>query len=162
MSGNALLQHDRYMVRRKMFTLFGAAFHVYDDSGGLLLYTRQKAFRFKEDLRLYTDQTQSVEVMRIKARQVIDFGATYDVIDTSAQASVGSLRRRGLKSMLRDEWVFFDADGGESPGCWKTAPAWRCCGVLSTSRRSSFRRGITSRCTVAPSATTSNCSTRWC
>jgi hypothetical protein len=113
MNEHSLVDHHRYLVRRKILTVFGAKFHVYDETGELLLFTRQKAFKLKEDLRLYADETQQQELMRISARQVIDFGATYDVIDSSTGAPIGSLRRRGLKSMVRDQWTFFDVDGGE-------------------------------------------------
>lgn len=113
MNHNPVLDHDRYLVRRKVLTVFGAKFHVYDEAGELLLFTRQKAFRLKEDLRLYSDETQQVELMRISARQVIDFGATYDVIDSVSGETVGALRRRGFKSALRDQWMFLDLDGRE-------------------------------------------------
>lgn len=113
MDETTTLVFDRYLVRRKVLTFFGAKFHVYDDNGELLLFTRQKAFKLKEDLRLYADETEQVELLRISARQVIDFGATYDVVDSQAGYSVGSLRRRGLKSMVRDQWHFYDAEGRE-------------------------------------------------
>jgi uncharacterized protein YxjI len=105
--------HDRYLIRQKILTIIGAAFHVYDAAGTLVLYSRQKAFRLREDLRLYTGPDMNEEVLRIQAQQIIDFGATYEVVDSQTGRPVGSLRRRGLKSMLRDEWTFFDADSRE-------------------------------------------------
>jgi hypothetical protein len=113
MANSDLQAHDRYLVRRKVFTILGAAFHVYGPNDELLLYSRQKAFRLKEDLRLYTDESKTTEVLRIAARQVIDFGATYDVIDSATNAAVGSLRRKGLASMVRDQWLLLDAEGRE-------------------------------------------------
>ena len=49
------------------------------------------------------------ELLTIQARQIIDFGAAYDVVDARARAKVGALKRKRLKSMLRDEWVVMDA-----------------------------------------------------
>jgi hypothetical protein len=45
----------------------------------------------------------------IKARQIIDFSAAYDVIDSATGAKVGVLRRKGWRSLLRDEWEVLDA-----------------------------------------------------
>ena len=54
------------------------------------------------------------EMLVIKARNIIDFAATYDVFDPNHGGQlVGSLRRKGLKSVIIDEWLFLDAMGGE-------------------------------------------------
>jgi len=49
-------------------------------------------------------------VLSIKARQILDFSAAYDVVDTAMNQKVGALRRRGLQSLLRDEWEVLDAN----------------------------------------------------
>jgi len=103
--------HDVYTIRRKILTLIGASFHVYDPEGRLVFFCRQKAFKLKEDIRLFAEEAKVNEILTMKARQIIDFGATYDVFDPVANETVGSLRRKGLKSMLRDEWLFHDTDG---------------------------------------------------
>lgn len=94
-----------YTLRRKVFSLMHTNFHVYDEQEQLVLYCRMKAFRLKEDIRLYTSEAMEEEVLTIRARSVLDFGATYDVYDPRTRESVGALRRSALKSMLRDEWV---------------------------------------------------------
>jgi len=38
-----------YLFRRKVFKIFGGAFHVYDSNQRLLFYSKQKAFKLKED-----------------------------------------------------------------------------------------------------------------
>lgn len=101
-----------YTIRQKILKILGAAFYISDDNGQEIGFCNQKAFRLREDIRLYTDQTKSEEVLSIKARSVIDFGATYDVYDDNGLL-LGSARRKGLKSLLRDEWMLFDPDGQE-------------------------------------------------
>jgi uncharacterized protein YxjI len=101
--------HAQYMVRRKVLKIFGAAFHVYDTAGNVVLYSKQKAFKLKEDIRLYTGEDCSIELLTIQARQIIDFGASYDVVDTPTGKKIGAFRRKGLKSLIRDEWVIMDA-----------------------------------------------------
>ena len=86
---------------------------VTDGTGRLLFYVRQKAFKLKEDIRLYGDESATEEVLTIHARSWLDFAAAYDVIDTQAGEKVGGLKRRGFKSMVRDEWIFMDADDND-------------------------------------------------
>ena len=105
--------HAQYIIRKKVFKLLGAAFHVYDTAGNVVMYSKQKAFKLREDIRLYTGEDMQTELLTIQARQIIDFSAAYDVIDPRARAKVGSLKRKGLKSMLRDEWVVMDAHDRE-------------------------------------------------
>jgi len=82
--------HDRYVIRQKVLTFIGAAFHVYGPDGQVVLFSKQKAFRLREDVRLYTGEDMQQEVLRINARQMIDFGATYDVTDSASGAVIGS------------------------------------------------------------------------
>ena len=104
----------QYVVRRKVFKIFGNAFHVYDTSRNLVLYSKQKAFKLKEDIRLYTGEDQSVELLTIRARQIIDFGAAYDVVDAVSRQKLGAFKRKGWKSLVRDEWVILDAHDNEA------------------------------------------------
>ncbi len=110
-----LFQDDAYTVRRKVFKLLGAAFHLLDARGNVIGYSRQKAFKLKEDIRVYTNEAMEQELLVILARSVLDFSATYDVVDPrSGNEPVGSLRRKGLKSaFVRDEWLIFSRDGQE-------------------------------------------------
>ncbi len=106
-------QRDSYLLRRKVFKLFGGAFHIYGDDDELLFYSKQKAFKLKEDIRLYSDESLSDEVLTILAQSAIDFAAVYDVVDTVNDTLVGSIKREGWRSIARDEWRIFDADGNE-------------------------------------------------
>jgi len=102
-------QQTRYMVRRKIFKIFGGAFHIYSPEGNVLAYSKMKAFKLKEDIRIYTGEDMAHELLVIQARQIIDFSAAYDVFDPVAGVKVGALRRKGLKSaLIRDEWMILD------------------------------------------------------
>jgi hypothetical protein len=102
--------YNVYLIRKQVMKILGAAFHVYDETGtNLIMYSKQKAFKLKEDIRLYSDETMKVELLTITARAVIDFSAAYDVIDPLAKQKVGALRRKGFSSIVRDEWMLLDA-----------------------------------------------------
>jgi uncharacterized protein YxjI len=104
---------DTYLIRRKVFKLLGAAFHIYDAEGNLVLYSKQKAFKLREDIRLYASEDMREEVLSIRARQVIDFSAAYEVVDSVTGEPVGVLQRRGFRSIVRDAWIIADANGVE-------------------------------------------------
>ncbi|MHC4692299.1 MAG: hypothetical protein ACYS67_06130 [Planctomycetota bacterium] len=99
---------NQYMIRRKILTIFGAKFHVYNTEGELILFSKQKAFKLKEDIRVFADESMAAERLVIKARQIVDFSAAYDVVDPSEDRKIGALRRKGWKSLVRDSWEFLD------------------------------------------------------
>jgi hypothetical protein len=104
---------DRYSIRRKVLALFAPQFHLYDEAGSVIAFVKQKAFKLKEDIRVYTDETMASELLLIQARQIIDFSAAYDVIETKSGQKVGALKRKGWKSILKDEWILMDGGDNE-------------------------------------------------
>lgn len=105
--GTGIFGGDRYVLKRKLFKLFGGGFNIYDASGAQVLYANEKAFRLKEDIRLLDGARR--EVVGIFARSIIDFSAAYDVVDLTNNLKLGALRRKGFHSLVRDEWDVLDA-----------------------------------------------------
>jgi len=103
-----IYQQTTYTLRRKVLKLFGGAFHLHDARDNVVGYSQMKAFKLKEDIRLYTGEDMQTELLTIQARQILDFSAAYDVIDARTQTKVGALKRRGWKSILQDEWVIMN------------------------------------------------------
>ena len=106
---NPIFQFPTYLLKRQAIALAGK-FRFYDPAGRLIMYSEQKMFRLREDIRVYDSEDKSREVLSIKARQIMDFSAAYDVVDTELNQKVGVLRRKGLRSILRDEWEVLDAN----------------------------------------------------
>jgi hypothetical protein len=102
------LQYDRYLLKRQVLALTGII-RIYNPYGQMVLFSQQKMFKLKEDIRVYTDETRSQELLYIQARQIIDFSAAYDVVDSQVGTKVGVLRRKGFRSIVRDEWEVLDA-----------------------------------------------------
>jgi uncharacterized protein YxjI len=105
---NPIFQFPGYLLKRQVFALTGK-FRVYDPMDNLVMFSEQKMFRLREDIRVYGDENKMQEVLSIQARQIVDFSAAYDVVDTALNQKVGALRRKGWSSMLRDEWEVLDA-----------------------------------------------------
>lgn len=106
---NPLFDLDRYLIRRKVFKIFGGSFHVFDGDR-IVGFSKQKAFKLKEDIRVYADESLRQELLNVRARQIVDFSAAYDIIDSETNQKVGAARRKGFRSMLRDSWELLDAD----------------------------------------------------
>jgi uncharacterized protein YxjI len=102
-------QFNQYLLKRQVFALTGKL-RFFNPQGGLVLFCEQKMFKLREDVRVFADEQKTQEVLSIKARQVIDFSAAYDVVDSQTGEKVGTLRRKGLKSILRDEWEVLNAN----------------------------------------------------
>src|SRR5687767_12518887 len=109
-------EHDRFILQQQFrlvvnqyeFSLPGPD----DTPGRIFCFVKQKMFKFKEDVRFFTDQTMNTELMRIKARQRFDPTATYDV--TAPDGSViGRFSKVFGASLLRSTYKLFDADGQE-------------------------------------------------
>jgi hypothetical protein len=105
---NAAFQYNQYVLKRQVFALAGK-FRFFAPDGKLLLFSEQKMFKLREDIRVYSDESKAQEVLMVKARQIVDFSAAYDVVDSATGQKVGALRRKGLASILRDEWEVLDA-----------------------------------------------------
>jgi uncharacterized protein YxjI len=110
-------QHDRFILRQR----FRLVVNEYEFSlpgpdgespGQPFCFVRQKPFKFKEDIRFYTDDSHSIELMRIKARQRFDPRARYDV--TAADGSkIGEIQKVFGSSLLRSTYRLYDAGGSE-------------------------------------------------
>jgi hypothetical protein len=80
-----------------------------DEAGAPVAFVRQKKLAIREDLRFFADESESDELFRVKARQVVDVGGRYDVT-TPAGERIGVLQRRLAQTLLRTTWAILDAD----------------------------------------------------
>lgn len=64
-----------YTIRRRLLSFLHLSFDVTDEAGKPIGFCQQKAFKLKEDIRIYTDDSRQNERLAIKARQIIDFSA---------------------------------------------------------------------------------------
>lgn len=83
--------------------------------GELIAFAQQKRMAFKEQVTLYTDDTKQQPVFGFKARQVLDLGATYDVVDAAGNP-IGLFRKHFAQSLLRSTWSVEQPGLGEAVG----------------------------------------------
>lgn len=111
-------QHDRFVLRQRIrlvvneyeFSLPGPDGET---PGAPFCFVHQKRFKFKEDIRFYQDDTQTNELMRIKARQRFDPRARYDVTASDGGPRVGEIQKVFGASLLRSTFRLYDANGTE-------------------------------------------------
>jgi uncharacterized protein YxjI len=99
--------HNRYVIKRPFWTLFGRTFRVYDPSGNQVLFVRHP-MRWRDAVKFYTDDTERQVLLFVESRKALAIKQTYDI--TSAEGeSLGLLRSRGFKSITRDAWDLLDS-----------------------------------------------------
>ena len=101
-----------FMVKSKLFSLsFDKKFNIYDANDKLIGLCNQKAFKLKEDIRVFSDESMKKEI--IKIQQIVDFSAAYDIFDSDTNTFLGTWQRSGAASILRDTWYLMDTNGRE-------------------------------------------------
>ena len=80
--------------------------------GEPLAFVRQKKLALKEDIRFFADETESEELFRLKARQVIEIRGRFDVLSPDG-GRIGTLEKVFGASLLRSTWRILDANEAE-------------------------------------------------
>ncbi|MFK7804730.1 MAG: hypothetical protein AB8G95_24045 [Anaerolineae bacterium] len=78
-----------------------------DASGRKLFYVKQKLLKLKEEVKVYTDETQTEILYEINADRVIDFSAQYHFKDAQGN-ELGSIKRRGRRSLFKAHYDIFN------------------------------------------------------
>ena len=80
---------------------------VNDAQGSPICYIKQKLFKFKEDIRVFSDSSKSRQIASIKANKIIDWSARYFFTDPQGN-DIGSVGRQGMKSIWRARYDVFN------------------------------------------------------
>jgi uncharacterized protein YxjI len=108
--------HDRFQLRQKIKLAINQYEFFLDNPDGTpgdkICFVEQKRFKFKEDIRFYTDASKTQELLRIKARQRFDPRATYDVTDDLG-TKIGAIQKVFGASLLRSTYSILGANGEE-------------------------------------------------
>lgn len=84
--------------------------HVTDATGRLVAYVKQQKFKLKEDIGIFSDESQQQLLFRIKADRVIDFNANYTIFTATGQP-IGAVRRQGMRSFWKATYEIADPSG---------------------------------------------------
>ncbi len=88
---------------------FGNRFTMTDNNENVLFYVKQKMFKLKEAIKVFTDNTLTNQLYTINADRIIDFSARYNFTDMDGR-SLGSIKRKGMRSLFRANYQIFDEE----------------------------------------------------
>lgn len=83
---------------------------VRDAADSVLLYVKQKAFKLKEAVTVYSDRSMTTALYRIDADRVIDWSAQYGITQADGRA-LGAIRRKGMRSLWRARYEITGTGG---------------------------------------------------
>lgn len=77
--------------------------YVNDANNQPIFYVKQKLFKLKENIEIYSDDTKSNKLYTVKSDRVIDFSPEFILQDVTG-ATVGSTKRFGRKSIWKSTY----------------------------------------------------------
>lgn len=89
-------------------TTLSSDFNITDVNGNYVAYVRQKMFKLKEDVVVFSDESKTQELFRIKADRWLDFNASYSMTDLVNGKNFGRLARKGMRSLWKSQYDIVD------------------------------------------------------
>lgn len=80
---------------------------VNDANDSTVCYVKQKMFKMKEDIQVFSDANKSNQIASIKANKIIDWSARYFFTDAQGN-EIGSVGRQGMRSIWRARYDIFN------------------------------------------------------
>ncbi|HLV23679.1 MAG TPA: hypothetical protein VKY36_02720 [Moheibacter sp.] len=85
-------------------------FSISEANGNLLYYVRQKMFRLKEKVEVFSDKNRTSKQFTIQANKWLDFNTTYEFINNQNQVE-GRISRKGWRSLWKSHYEIFNSLG---------------------------------------------------
>lgn len=82
-------------------------FVAQDATGSTVAYVRQKMFKLKEDIEIFSDDSRTRLIYRIKADQWLDWSAAYNFTDALGRG-IGKVARKGWSSIWKAHYDIID------------------------------------------------------
>ena len=96
-----------YRVRKKVLALTNQ-YWVEDHAGTKLAFSKQKMFRIKEDIRVFADEHQTMELFRIQQLNWTNTWGEFAIIDAATNQALGFVQRKLIKSFVASSWEVYD------------------------------------------------------
>ncbi len=102
------MQNIQYPVRFSFrITTLSNDFTAKDATGQTIAYVKQKMFKLKEAITVYSSTNKSEVLFTIKADRWLDWSAAYSMYDAQGKV-LGKIARKGWKSMWKAEYNIID------------------------------------------------------
>lgn len=108
----ARFAHDKFLLNQKTLSL-GNKYYIYDESNRPLFYVDRPVLKLKALITVYADDTKTRKVMTLQQNSaLIALDLSFSLTDEQDRL-VATLKRQGLRSLLRRTWKIFDPAGVE-------------------------------------------------
>jgi len=91
---------------------FANDFIATDSQGTTIGYVRQKMFKLKEEVIVFSDETKTKENFRINANKWLDFNTVYNFTTNEGQ-NIGKVARKGWKSLWKAKYELYDENDAQ-------------------------------------------------
>jgi len=112
-AGVSLATQSHYVIKRRFWSFLERIFRVFTADGQLIMFIKHPLLKLREEFMVYEDEAQTKPLLKVKSRQVIAINFSYDVEDIATGRLLGSVQKKGLKSILRDKFIILDPAGTE-------------------------------------------------
>jgi uncharacterized protein YxjI len=82
-------------------------FTAKDADSRTVAFVKQKLFKLKEDISIYTDESKAELLFNIKADRWIDFSAAYSITHADGK-ELGKIARKGWRSLWKAKYLLID------------------------------------------------------
>ncbi len=109
----SLQTQSRYRIKRNFWSFFERTFRVSTHDGQLIMLIKHPLLRLREEFTVWADEARTRPLLKIKSRQVIAINYCFDVVDAATDQLLGTVQKRGLRSLIRDKFLILDPAGAE-------------------------------------------------
>jgi hypothetical protein len=106
----ATFTHLRYVVKRPFWQFFNRHFSVFTPDGGLAMHVHHPVLRWRDELVLYADESETRPLLRLKVRSLLSLSTSWAVTDALTGEPMGLLRKQFVQSLVRDTWDILDPE----------------------------------------------------
>lgn len=107
-SSNLFEMYQFPITIRFKILVIGAQVSVRDAEGREIFYVKRKALKLKEHIEVFRDELQTELLYDIHADRVLDFNSSFAIQDARSGVPIGSIGRKGMRSIWRAEYEIFD------------------------------------------------------
>ena len=111
--GVSLTTQRHYTIKRPFWSFLERRFRVFTGDGQLFMYVQHPVLKLREEFNVYADEEKTRPLLLVKSRQVIALNFSYDVTDVATDQLLGTVLKKGLRSLIRDKFIILDASGAE-------------------------------------------------
>lgn len=109
----SMWSQSSYRIKRPFWSFLERTFRVFTMDGQLIMRVRHPLLRFREQFTVFADEGETTPILDIRARQIVAINFTFDVVDAATGAMLGSVQKRGMRSLVRDRFLILDPSGAE-------------------------------------------------